>query len=82
MGIIDKYEKIGEENCYKELKELVGEPNAECIIKLLQMGGKSGQIIQDMKTFGEDEVENSEVVIKNMVTGEQIKIDKESIIKA
>ena len=66
MGIIDKYDKIGKENCIKGIEELVGACNAIYIRELLEIQGRVHDVIEQMKAF-------------NQKLGEQFTSDQEQM---
>ncbi|MBU3810593.1 MAG: histidine--tRNA ligase [Candidatus Niameybacter stercoravium] len=66
MGIIDKYDKIGKENCIKGIEELVGACNAIYIRELLEIQGRVHDVIKQMKAF-------------NQKLGEQFTSDQEQM---
>ena len=66
MGLIDKYDKIGKENCIQGIEALVGACNAIYIRELLEMKGTVDDVIKQMKAF-------------NQKLGEQFNSDKEQI---
>lgn len=66
MGLIDKYDKIGKENCIKGIEELVGACNAIYIRELLEIQGRVDDVIEQMKAF-------------NQKLGEQFNSDQEQM---
>ena len=53
MGLIDKYNKIGKENCIKEIEELVGVCNAVYIREILEIKGVVTDVIKQMRAFSQ-----------------------------
>ena len=66
MGLIDKYDKIGKENCIKGIEELVGACKAIYIGELLEIQGRVDDVIKQMKAF-------------NQKLGEQFNSDQEQM---
>ncbi|MFQ9697668.1 MAG: histidine--tRNA ligase [Zhenhengia sp.] len=64
MGLIDKYDKIGKENCIRGIEELVGACKAIYIRELLEIQGRVDDVIKQMKAF-------------NQKLGEQFNSDQE-----
>lgn len=66
MGLIDKYDKIGKENCIKGIEELVGACKTIYIGELLEIQGRVDDVIKQMKAF-------------NQKLGEQFNSDQEQM---
>lgn len=66
MGLIDKYDKIGKENCIRGIEELVGACKAIYIGELLEIQGRVDDVIKQMKAF-------------NQKLGEQFNSDQEQM---
>ena len=66
MGLIDKYDKIGKENCIRGIEELVGACKAMYIRELLEIQGRVDDVIKQMKAF-------------NQKLGEQFNSDQEQM---
>lgn len=53
MGLIDKYDKIGKENCIKSIEELVGKSNTVYIRGLLEIRGTVDDVVCQMKDLNQ-----------------------------
>lgn len=53
MGLIDKYDKIGKENCIKGIEELVGKSNTAYIRELLEIRGTVDGVVGQMKDLNQ-----------------------------
>ncbi|MGL4737484.1 MAG: histidine--tRNA ligase [Cellulosilyticaceae bacterium] len=53
MGAIDKYDKVGRENCLREIETLIGQSDCTYIADLLQISGDTAYRIQQLRAMAE-----------------------------
>ncbi len=71
MNWVDKYEKVGEEVCLREIEDLIGEPSSLWLKRFLEIKGSTQEVLAQLHAF-------SESLCREIALGENALIEEES----